>query len=31
MTKENFKQKYFTNNFYWVNKQNYKHTVTIKL
>ena len=24
MTKEEFKRKYFTNNFYWVNKENYK-------
>lgn len=24
MTKQEFKQKYFTNNFYWVNKENYK-------
>ena len=24
MTKREFKQKYFTNNFYWVNRNNYK-------
>lgn len=24
MTKQEFKQKYFTNNFYWVNGSNYK-------
>ena len=24
MTKEEFKQKYFTDNFYWVNEDNYK-------
>jgi len=24
MTKEEFKQKYFSNNFYWVNQNNYK-------
>lgn len=24
MTREEFKQKYFTNNFYWVNENNYK-------
>jgi hypothetical protein len=24
MTKKEFKQKYFTNNFYWINENNYK-------
>jgi len=24
MTKEEFKNKYFTNNFYWINENNYK-------
>ena len=31
MTKEEFKQKYFTNNFYWVNKDNYKKLQEIAL
>jgi len=31
MTKSEFKQKYFTNNFYWVNKSNYKQLQEIAL
>ena len=31
MEKKEFKQKYFTNNFYWVNKENYKRLQEIAL
>jgi len=29
MTREEFKQKYFTNNFYWINENNYKRVQQI--
>ena len=29
MTRKEFKQKYFTNNFYWINKSNYKQLQNI--
>ncbi len=31
MTQEEFKEKYFSNNFYWVNERNYKQLQEISL